>query len=436
MLLTVIGLTCGALITIGIPALLFAPLTLICALGIGAMVQIADFCASLPFATLDVPAPLNYIAAAATAAVIVVISRRRTASSDLSQQKTPEPRPPSRRLIGAAGSVSMCVLLVVVNGSRPDGRLHVTVLDVGQGDAILLQGPAGGRMLIDAGPDPDRLLVLLDQRIPTWDRRIDTVVLTHTHEDHVAGLALLLTRYRIGAIAETGMPGPGPSDAAYRASLTTLGRGTRVVAAGDRLWLDGIRLDVVWPPPDSVPASPPDSGKEINDTSIVLELHFGTRDMLFTGDAEEGIDPLLLAAGMADRLGGQVDVLKVAHHGSRTATTVALVDAIDPVIAVISAGADNDYGHPTPETLARLDAAGARTYRTDLDGSVQITTDGADLLVTTEHGRPAPTPTPLPPTPAAALLPVPSSNLQSRRCRFRRAPRPRQSLTAWSPSRS
>jgi competence protein ComEC len=303
--------------------------------------------------------------------------------------------------------------LVVVNGSRPDGRLHVTVLDVGQGDAILLQGSSGGRMLIDAGPDPDRLLMLLDQRIPTWDRRIDTVVLTHPHEDHVGGLALLLTRYRIGAIAETGMPGPGPSDAAYRELLATQGRATRIVAAGDTLWLDGARLEVEWPLPGSVPATPPDSGKEINDTSVVLELHFGARDMLLSGDAEEGVDPLLLAAGLADRVGPQLDVLKVAHHGSRTATTVALVDALRPKIAVISVGADNDYGHPAPETLARLDAVGTKTYRTDLDGSISITTDGSDLLVTTEHGRPARTPTPLPPTPPAALLAQPSPNLQS-----------------------
>jgi competence protein ComEC len=415
MLLTVIALLCGTLMSLGVPALLFAPLTLICALGIGAMVQIAHFCAGLPFATLDVPAPFNYFGAAAIAVLVLVISRRSSPETESEpRRKEPEERGAPRRLVGAAGSVSLCLLLVVVNGSRPDGRLHVTVLDVGQGDAILLQGPTGGRMLIDAGPDPDRLLMLLDQRIPTWDRRIDTVVLTHPHEDHVGGLALLLTRYRIGTIAETGMPGPGPSDAAYRATLEAQGRATRVVAAGDTIWLDGIRVNVDWPLPGTVPASPPDSGKEINDTSVVLELHFGGRDMLFPGDAEEEVDPALLAAGLAERVGPQLDVLKVAHHGSRTATTMALVEALKPTIAVISVGADNDYGHPTPETLARLDSVGAEIYRTDLDGSISITTDGSDLLVTTEHGRPGPTPLgPQLPSPPAALLPRPSPNLQS-----------------------
>ncbi len=438
MLLTVIALVIGALIGLGLPALIFAPLTFACSLGIGAMVEIAHFCAGLPFATLDVPVPYNYVAAAVTAAVVAAVARRGR------QPKSGPPPPatkreeaagPSRRFVGAAGSVSLCVLLVLVNGSRPDGRLHVTVLDVGQGDSILLQGPAGGRMLIDTGPDPDRLLTLLDQRIPTWDRRLDLVVLTHPHEDHVGGLALLLERYQIAQIVDPGMLGPGPGDAAYREELAQHGRQTRVVDAGDRLWLDGVRLDVDWPPPGSVPREPPDSGKQINDASIVLELHFGARDMLFPGDAEEEVDPQLLAAGLAARLGPQLDVLKVAHHGSRTATTEALVEALHPRIAAISVGADNDYGHPSPDTVARLERDGAQVFRTDLDGSIEISTDGTDLLARADGGHPRPSPT-LPASPSAALLWLASPNLQSRRCPSPHVSRPRRSCATWRRTRS
>lgn len=437
MLLTVIALVVGALIGLGVPALLFAPLILVCALGMGAMVTIARICAALPFATLDVPAPFNLIGAALASIGVLAIARRGAGKDEpeVDRPQHPESTGPDRRLATVAGLLLLCLLLVVINGSRPDGRLHVTVLDVGQGDAILVQGPAGGRMLIDAGPDPDRLLMLLDQRIPAWDRRLDVVLLTHPHEDHVAGLALLLTRYRIGQIVETGLAGPGPSDAAYRAQLATQGVTTRTVAAGDRLWVDGARLDIVWPPPGSLPRQPPDSGKEINNTSVVIGLHFGARDMLLPGDAEEEIDLRLLATGLADRFGAQVDVLKVAHHGSRTATTGALVEALHPRVAVISVGADNDYGHPTPDTVARLEQAGAQVFRTDLDGSVEITTNGSDLMVHAEHGRPAPTPPPLP-SPPAALLPDPSPNLQSRGCLFRRGRKPRQFSPAWLPSRS
>ncbi|MEO8625110.1 MAG: ComEC/Rec2 family competence protein [Candidatus Limnocylindrales bacterium] len=439
MLLTVIALVTGALITVGAPALLFAPLSFACALGIGAMVEIAHFCATLPFATLDVPAPLNYIAAATTALAVFAVARRKPKPAAPKPEPAKErpgiPTGPPYRRIGAAGSVSLCVVLVLVGGSRPDGRLHVTVLDVGQGDAILLQGPNGGRMLIDTGPDPDRLLTLLDQRIPTWDRRLDLVVLTHPHEDHVAGLALLLTRYQIGEVVEDGMLGPGPSDAAYRAELAAQGRATRVVAAGDRLWLDGARLDVDWPLAGKVPREPPNGGKDINNASVVLELHFGVRDMLFPGDAEEDVDPQLLAAGLAQRLGPQLDVLKVAHHGSRTATTQALLDALHPRIALISVGADNDYGHPAPQTLARLGATGAHVFRTDLDGSVEITTDGTDLLARSEKGRPQPTPT-TPAVPVAAIEPHPTAYLQSRGCLSPPPKSPRRSSRASFRSRS
>ena len=129
------------------------------------------------------------------------------------------------------------------------GRLSVTVLDVGQGDAILVEGPRGGRILLDSGPDPDRLLTVLDRHVPAWDRRLDLVVLTHPHEDHVAGLALLVQRYRVAAIAENGMLGAGPGDAAFRAWLSATHVSTRRLAAGDRLALDGVAMDVRWPLP-------------------------------------------------------------------------------------------------------------------------------------------------------------------------------------------
>jgi competence protein ComEC len=436
MLLTVIALLIGVLISLGAPALLFAPLTFVCAIGIGAMVAIAHFCASLPFATLDVAPPLNYIAAAITAATVFLVARRKPKQiASKPEAKKEAPKPLSHRRVGAAGSASLAVILVLVGGSRPDGRLHVTVLDVGQGDAILLQGPAGGRMLIDTGPDPDRLITLLDQRIPTWDRRLDAVVLTHPHEDHVAGLALLLTRYRIGAVIEDGMLGPGPSDAAYRAQLAQQGRTTQVAHQGDELWLDGARLDVDWPLPGTVPRDPPRTGKEINNASVVIELHFGARDMLFPGDAEEEVDPQLLAAGLAQRLGPQLDLLKVAHHGSRTATTQALLDALHPRVAVISVGADNDYGHPAPETLARLEQSGAQVFRTDLDGSVEITTDGTDLLAHADKNRRPPVPT-IPALPSAALEARPLPYLQSRGWRYRRARSLRRSWPSSSRSRS
>jgi competence protein ComEC len=259
----------------------------------------------------------------------------------------------------------------------------MTVLDVGQGDAILLEGPRGGRILVDGGPDPERLLLQLDARLPVWDRRIDVLLLTHPHEDHVGGLGLLLDRYRVGIVGEPGMRGPGPGYAAFAATLVEREIAHRLIGAGQRLRLDGARLDVRWPPRGTVPPEPADDGTGINNVSIVLDVRFGVRRFLLNGDVEQAVDPSLLATKAI----GPVDVLKVAHHGSRTSSTAAFLAATRPRVAIVSAGAGNPYGHPAPETIERLRASGARVFRTDREGSVSVSTDGRDLQVSTSRAR-------------------------------------------------
>jgi competence protein ComEC len=262
-----------------------------------------------------------------------------------------------------------------VAANRPDGRVRVTVLDVGQGDAILVEGGRGGRLLVDGGPDPDRLLVALDARLPPWDRRIDLLVLSHPHEDHVAGLALLLSRYRVGRTFEPGMIGPGPGYRAWQAALRRLGLEPGRLATGDRFGLDQIRFRVLWPDPDAVPLEPADGGTAINNVSIVLLGEVGRQRFLLAGDIEEGIDPTLVGRGLP-----RVDLLKIAHHGSRTSSTGSFLDAVRPRVAVASAGTGNPYGHPTKATLDRVAARGAQVLRTDRNGSVEITLDGASEL--------------------------------------------------------
>ena len=443
MLMTAVALVCGVLIGTGVPALLFAPIALAGSLVIGATIAIAHFCATLPLANVAIPEPVNLIVAALAA--LVLLAKRRGATTPPiaagADRSEPERGPRSRRLMTAGAIAGLAVILIAANGSRPDGRLHVTVLDVGQGDAILITGPSGGRALVDTGPDPDRLISLLDQRIPSWDRRIDLVVITHPHEDHISGVAALMDRYRIGEIAEPGMIGPGPGDAAFRRRLAETGRQTRTLAAGDSLMLDGITLNVAWPLPGTVPLEPPDSGAGINNVSIVLDLHYGARRVVLAGDVEQQIDPQLLAAGIARDV-QPLDVLKVAHHGSGTATTDNFVEQMDPRVAVVSSGWGNPYGHPSPATMARLIENGATVFRTDLDGSIDISTNGTDLVANAGGGRPKPaTPPPRTP-PAVGFCPIPDGaisrgrrrtrairapNLQSRRCRFRPAPRPRAS---------
>lgn len=286
--------------------------------------------------------------------------------------------------LAAGGLAGLALALLVAAAgiaAGPDGRIHITVLDVGQGDAILIDGDRGGRMLIDGGPDPDRLILELDARIPPWDRRIDVLILSHPHEDHAGGLPRLIKSYRIGRVFEPGMVGPGPAYHAFRADLALQARRPELLSTGDRLTLDSIDLRVLWPDRDAVARDPPDGGTSINNVSIVLLGTFGTQRFLLAGDIEEQIDPILLARGLP-----RIDLLKVAHHGSRTSSTQAFLDAVRPRAAIVSVGAVNPYGHPAPETLARIEAGGARLFRTDRNGTVEATLDGRTLAIQAQRG--------------------------------------------------
>jgi competence protein ComEC len=283
-------------------------------------------------------------------------------------------------------AIAAAFLAVVVGlAHRPDGTTKITVLDVGQGDAILVEGGRGGRLLIDGGPDPDRLLIELDRRLPPWDRRLDAVILSHPHEDHVAGLALLLSRYRVGRVYETGMRGPGPGYKAWARALGTPNAPPDgLLATGDRLAVDDLRLSVLWPDPGKVPLDPANGGRAINDVSVVLLGEVAGRRILLTGDVEDDVDPVLVARGLPP-----IDVLKVAHHGSKTATTPAFLDVVRPSVAIVSAGAGNPYGHPAKSTIERLAETGARVLRTDTDGSVEVDiAEAGTIRVSNTGGRP------------------------------------------------
>jgi competence protein ComEC len=362
------------------------------------LITLVETAASIPGASVAVPPPLDVLAGVGAGLVAIALAPalrprlvgrlKRPAGPGSpepasARRRTDAPRRRSTRLVGLALAVAVAGVAVAAI-RMPDGRTRVTVLDVGQGDAILLEGERGGRMLVDGGPDPDRLLIALDARLPPWDRRLDLVVLTHPHEDHVAGLPLLLERYRVGRVLEPGMRGPGPSYRALTTWLTDRGVKAERLSTGDRLRVDTVELEVVWPDAIAVQFEPPDEGREINGVSVVLLGRIGTGRFLLTGDAEDDVDPTLVSRGLP-----RVDLLKVAHHGSRTASSAAFLGAVRPAVAVISVGADNPYGHPARETIGRLDAVGARVLRTDLDGSVTATFDGRAWAVRTEHQRPS-----------------------------------------------
>lgn len=276
-------------------------------------------------------------------------------------------------------AVAAAVLGGLALAQLPDGRLHVAILDVGQGDAILITTPAGRQILVDGGPSPAALGAALAREMPFWDRSLDLLILTHPDEDHVAGLAEALARFRVGAWLDNGRASDEPLYLQCLAALEAEGVPRQVVAAGDRLDMEqGIALQVLHPPRGPLPAAIDGD----NEASVVLRLNWGEADFLLTGDVGAAAEASLLASGQPL----DADVLKVAHHGSGSSTARAFLEAVGPRFAVISVGLNNRFKHPDPGLLERLGAVpDLAVLRTDQAGTVEFITDGARLWVQTQR---------------------------------------------------
>jgi competence protein ComEC len=274
------------------------------------------------------------------------------------------------------------VLGAITLASRPDGRLHLTVLAIGQGDAILLEAPSGSTMLVDGGPDPELTLRRLGANLPFWARRIDVLALSHPHQDHVAGLVDVLDRFRVGSVLHAGIAFENAAYDRLLADALADSIPVRQVVAGESFALDGATtVEVLYPSRADATAPLPEG--DINNGSVVLLVRHGGFTALLTGDAEAPVEAAILARELVPR----VDLLKVGHHGSTSSTTPSLVEATDPSVAVISSGQGNEYGHPAPETLATLAAhAGMTVHRTDLEGDVEVESDGRGYRVRTAAG--------------------------------------------------
>ena len=249
--------------------------------------------------------------------------------------------------LGCCCLVAALVLVRLPLAGWPPAGWVLVACDVGQGDALVLRVGSGSAVVVDTGPEPGLVDRCLDR---LGVRRVPLLVLTHPHADHVDGVSGVLEDRRVGVVETSG-------DAAY-GSTRAFGSTT---------------LQVLWPPPGHTTDNP-------NDASIVLLAEAAGVRMLLTGDVEP---PSQLALDRAWP-GLRVDVVKVPHHGSRFQDRDWLV-GLGARVAIVSAGADNDYGHPAPETLAAFTGAGTRVVRTDLDGDVAVVAEDGGIGVATSR---------------------------------------------------
>jgi competence protein ComEC len=251
---------------------------------------------------------------------------------------------------------------------RAPTGLRVTFLDVGQGDAVLLETPVA-RVLVDQGPpEGDAAAQLVEMGI----RSLSALVLTHPQRDHVGGAVDVLRRLDVGQVLDPDLATTGPErEQALRVARAD-GVPVSVVRAGETFRSGGLVLRALWPADAGTPSEDP------NLNAVVLLASYGTTDVFLPADAESGVTA---------RLGlPQVEIVKVAHHGSEDPGLAGELRELRPRVAVISCGRDNDYGHPRAETMTALESApGLAVYRTDEDGRVVVESDGSRLTVGTER---------------------------------------------------
>lgn len=300
--------------------------------------------------------------------------------------------------------------------SFPDNKVKIVYCNAGQGDETLIQ--RGFIQILIDGSRPGRGLDCLRKHVPFFDRQIEMVVVSHPQLDHFGGLTDVFKRYKVMSFVYNGLRGDSSEWKEFSKAVLEEGPEIESVAAGDEIEVGGMKLKVVWPNksvissqfsvlgskligsqfagPELANRKPADqnlttdnrkpitdsilgvsSQGELNSGALVMDFNFGDFDALFTGDIGEEEEREMIKRLKVEKVRRleNIDILKVAHHGSKYSSSLDFLEAVKPALAVIEVG-KNSYGHPTAEALARLKEVGARVLRTDRDGEVVINTDG------------------------------------------------------------
>lgn len=241
-------------------------------------------------------------------------------------------------------------------------------------------------MLVDGGPD-DSVLSCLSRHMPFWDREINLVVNSHPQNDHLKGLVSVLNRYQVDYVVRSDLSATSDVYAQFIDAIKTHHIPERLVTRGERITVGTTSLSVIWPSSTQLACMQPSGAvlgastdSQLNDGCVVFFVQYGSFDALFPGDADAHVEGQYTSDQLAD---GQLEVLKVPHHGSKTGMTQNFVDWVKPVISVISVG-KNSYGHPSKEAISMLQSIGSAVHRTDTEGDIEVVSDGKNWNVQTE----------------------------------------------------
>lgn len=338
-------------------------------LATGLIIVITSWLAKLPGSCLWVAQPSGWAVALFYAGVVSLVKGLTGFSR--------------RQVIAGSAIISFFLVLVLIPAGWKDrGRLHVTFLDVGQGDAVLIKTPQGRFVLVDGGGSRfwdvgNRVVLPLLQR--QGIRKLDLLVVTHPDIDHIGGVIPVLNEMPVSYLGVSNTTYPG---AAYREiDRIRSEQGLPIIelSRGHRINLEpGLTLEILHPPKEARQAGQ-DSGESSNNDSVVMRVGYGRISFLLTGDIEREVMDELVEEGMVEKS----TVVKVPHHGSRGSLSPAFYEAASPQMAVVSVGETNIFGHPAPETLDLLHEINIKIYRTDHQGAITLVTDGQDLWVRT-----------------------------------------------------
>lgn len=262
-----------------------------------------------------------------------------------------------------------------------DNKLHFYFLDVGQGDSVYVRKMNNFDLLIDGGPD-NKVISELGAVMSFWDRKIDYIILTHPHADHVTGLIEVIKRYEIGQILGTDATHTTNEYLEFLRIIKEKNIPYRLVRAGDRFDLtNDIAIDIFWPEYSFYDREV----NNLNNTSVVAKLTYNSFSTLFTGDIEEEVQKQLSNNIRNDQRNNplQSAILKVAHHGSANGSYEAFIKLVKPEAVVIQSGKGNQFGHPAKSTLEKYHELNGQIFRTDTNGRVEIITNGNNYQIRT-----------------------------------------------------